>query len=254
MKIGILSDMHIQENQRASNFKHSDKELYNLFKYLDKEYDNVYLVGDIFECQQTLWYPTQHQQHQVLTKTIQRYSSSFDYIAERSEKFIYLSGNHDSILHEGDFNRIPIPLQKIYQGRLKRIHIAQGIIDIRHGEEKHEYDTPFKYLLWLGTWLGGLYERITDKNIPMIFTTGIGEKIDTYPKKEFIEVCTKEDSVIIGVRGHNHIPENCQIEINGEVRKYLNTGFSDKDTIRIGTIDTNDLSTEIHSYKMSYFQ
>lgn len=240
--------MHIQENQSASNFKYSDNELLNFFKYLNDNYDSVYMVGDIFECQQTLWYPTLHQQHKVLSETILRYSESFKYVSDRPVKFIYLSGNHDSILHEGDKRLIPQELQSIYCGRQVSIDTPQGRIDIQHGEEKHEYDTILKYFFWLGTWLGGLYERISGKNIPTRMTE------NTYPKKHFKETCEKDDSIVLGVRGHNHIPETYSVQINGKTRKYLNAGFSDKETINIGEIDTETLNTSIRSHVMAYFQ
>lgn len=248
MKIAILSDMHIQENQRASNFKHSDEELLNLFKYLENKYDIIYMVGDIFECQQTLWYPTKEQQHISLNKTIERYHKSFDYISRRAMKFIYLSGNHDSILHEGDPEKIPVQLQKIYCGRDVTLVTKLGTIDIRHGEEKHEYDTKLKYFFWFGTWLGGLYERITGKNIPTRMTT------NTYPREDFKKACQENDKIVLGIRGHNHMPETYQINVNGKTRTYLNAGFSDKDTINIGELDTRTLKVGIRSYLMKYFQ
>ena len=248
MKVAVLSDMHIQENESASNFKHTDSELLKIFEHAHDNYDVVYLVGDIIECQQTLGYPTIRQQHDMLSATVEKYKKSFDFISSKPEKFKYLSGNHDSVMHEGDETLIPEQLKKIYIGRETQIVTDAGIIDIKHGEERYEYDTVLKYFFWMGTWLGGLYERVFGKNIPTRLTS------NTYPQKEFKDCCRENPKIIAGIRGHNHTPETYSVSIDSITRVYLNAGFSDKDAINIGELDTETLQTAIRSYSIDYFR
>jgi predicted phosphodiesterase len=249
MKIAILSDMHLQENMRASNFKHSDDQLLSLFKYLDRTYEEIYLVGDIFECQQTLLYPSKNQQQIVLNKTITTYRKSFDYAAANALKFKYLSGNHDSIMHEGDKEKLPYQLTKIYKGREITLVTEKGTIDIRHGEERHQYDSWIKYILWLGTWLGGLLERLTNKNIPM--RTG---KPSTFPNNSFETLCGGNSNILLGIRGHNHVSETYGILINDFKRTYVNAGFSNKNVINIAEVNTKTLKANVLSYKIEEFK
>jgi len=244
MKIAIISDMHIKANDRASNFKRSDKELLALFKKLDDEYEEVYLLGDIIECQQSLWYPTDKIQLKELFRTIEDYKESFTYISGRNEKFFYISGNHDCVMHANKGLNYPKELSCLYVGREHKKETPMGELVFRHGEERHLYDKWKRFFLWFGTWLHGLWERV----IPIGMPFSSRSSTDKYPLKLFRQMCEKNDNLVMGIFGHNHIAETNEIMVNGKKRIYVNSGYVNKSAIHFAEVDTCTLNAQNHTY------
>lgn len=91
MKIAVISDLHIGHSDETHQLGHSDHDFANFLFELEKRYDKIILLGDIFEVEMEIvnseedTYKMSVQEHHAITKRF------------NSDKYIYVFGNHDCI-------------------------------------------------------------------------------------------------------------------------------------------------------------
>ena len=242
MKIAAISDIHIKQRDEASNFQRSDEELLSLLTTLEREYEKIYLLGDIFECQQGLAYPIKQTQIRELEKAVQSYPRSMAFLDQQHEKFHYLSGNHDAIMHVADISELPPVLHRIYKGREASITTDKGKIYLQHGEEGI-YDTWFRWVWWALPWIAGLWERVKGNPLPSQL------KKTPVTEKRFLELCKTKEDAMVGVYGHNHFPDTYTVNINNRKCTYINSGYVDTKHIFVAVVDVDTLLCEVKEYR-----
>jgi len=91
MKIAVISDLHIGHSEETHQLGHTDHDFANFLFELEKRYDKIILLGDIFEVEMEIvnteedTYEMSVSEHQAITKRF------------KSDKYIYIFGNHDTI-------------------------------------------------------------------------------------------------------------------------------------------------------------
>lgn len=91
MKIAVISDLHIGHCPTIHQLGHSDHDFSSFLYNLEKVYDTIILLGDIFEIEMenklsdTETFEKTNNEHKIITKRFSNY------------KYIYIFGNHDLI-------------------------------------------------------------------------------------------------------------------------------------------------------------
>lgn len=131
-KSAFFSDIHL--GTRGCQY---DELIHVLNHY---HFDNIYLIGDIFDGWKISSSKYWHQRH---TDIIQKFLKK----TRKGSKIYYITGNHDEFLLNflGNFGRIKIVNQFETIIRDKKIMIMHG----------HQFDIAVKYAKWLA-FIGGL--------------------------------------------------------------------------------------------------
>jgi UDP-2,3-diacylglucosamine pyrophosphatase LpxH len=156
MKLAILSDIHLNDNLKASDFKHNDDYLFNYLTKLLQEVDYIVLNGDIFELLHSKW-PTKSWRKKKFETIKNFYSQTYNLITT-NQKIILLTGNHDADVKEfcgAGFNT------KFYTVDNKVIYLEHGISDF--------FNKKLPRLGILFAWLGGLFVKLFNFNINWLY-------------------------------------------------------------------------------------
>ena len=143
MEIAVISDLHLGDGSRADLFGHDDAEFLSFLTYLERNFESVVLLGDIFE---TLTGPSPFHQ----ARALQACEAAHPEIVARfrTPKYTYVHGNHDLVAARTMGAHHDITLEA--DG--KRILFTHG----------HEYDFVERNARWLslaGVWFSGWLMR-----------------------------------------------------------------------------------------------
>jgi predicted phosphodiesterase len=143
MEIAVISDLHLGTGDAADGFGHDDGEFLKFLSFLEKNFQKVVLLGDIWE---TLTGALPGDPKQEL----QRARQSHPEIAARFERpnYLYVHGNHDII---AGAHGVPDELV---------VHTGGSRILFTHGHQNDDLVQKRRWLSELGVWLGGWIRRL----------------------------------------------------------------------------------------------
>ncbi len=144
MKIAVISDLHIGHNFETHQLGHSDHDFAKFLFKLEKIYDKIVLLGDIYEIEmenylsdvQTI--ESAKKQHKAITKRFKK------------KKYIYVYGNHDLIGEQ---------------------YGAQEHYTLKYSDKKylfihgHQFDYLYQASKSKFSFLGGLCLKLNQKSI-----------------------------------------------------------------------------------------
>jgi predicted phosphodiesterase len=144
MEIAVISDLHLGTGGAADGFGHEDGEFLKFLSFLEKNFEKVVLLGDVWE---TLTGALPGDP----ASELRRARESHPEIAARFERsnYLYVHGNHDLVA--GAVQGTPDELV---------LHTGKTRILFTHGHQNDELIQRRRWLSELGVWLGGWIRRL----------------------------------------------------------------------------------------------
>jgi predicted phosphodiesterase len=143
MKLAVISDLHLGAGDRADGFGHDDAEFLRFLSHLERNFERVILLGDIWETLQSRRLGSAREEL-LLARDSHRE------IARRFElpKYRYVHGNHDLVA-----GALGAPDELVIE--------ADGVrVLLTHGHQNDELIARRRWLSELGVWLGGWIRRV----------------------------------------------------------------------------------------------
>lgn len=185
MKRIFISDLHL--GKKDSKYK----DFLKLLSY-DK-YDELYLVGDIFD----LWV----EDFSYIRKTCCDFFVTLEYQMSQGLKVIYIVGNHDSDIDvDGDslFNKMDVS-----------IAVKVGDMRLFHG---HQYDYLMKkyfLLIRFCTWFISLFNSSYQVSLASKNKKPVFKKLLDDIKQHAVDDNSDAKTIMMG---HTHIPEDIMVK------------------------------------------
>lgn len=143
MQIAVISDLHLGVGDRADGFGHDDAEFLKFLSFLERNFERVVLLGDIWE--------TLHaRRFGNVAAELQAARAAHPEIAKRFERscYHYVHGNHDLVAGAA----LGAPDQLTIEADGVRLLFTHG----------HQGDSLYQKRVWLAdilVWLGGWIRR-----------------------------------------------------------------------------------------------
>ncbi|HUU88856.1 MAG TPA: metallophosphoesterase family protein [Candidatus Glassbacteria bacterium] len=230
MKLAVISDLHLGRGDAADPFMHNDEKFNKFLKFLEKNFEKIILLGDIFE--------TLHSPNFSYSKELLKCRAAHPKISKRffeHKKYVYIYGNHD-------FVAAASPTVK------ETLKIKGNGSDILflHGHQFSWMTSGRNPITESAAWLAGWGRRNNFINLTksienkIYYTLGVGIN-DFKFQKWAINVATKNNANIV-VTGHTH-SATCKQYENG---MYINSGHCSPKNICFINIDTKNLKFGIN--------
>lgn len=144
MQIAVISDLHLGSGGAADGFGHDDHEFLKFLVFLERNFERIVLLGDIWETLAGRWPGDPISE-------IRGARESHPEIARRlaGPRYLYVHGNHDLVAGLSD----GAPDEHFLRADGQRILFTHG----------HQNDGLLARRLWiseLGIWLGGWVRRL----------------------------------------------------------------------------------------------
>ena len=240
MKIACISDLHMGDGKSSDSFQHKENHFLSFLDFLEDQYDQIILNGDIFETYKSLKVNTPAEQ----LLRVQNYYGNIN-LRFLQKKYILIAGNHDSILES-----LGYPLSYLHQDE------NGGKYLFLHG---HQFD-PIRssgIIPPAASWFFGFLERTGWKNAESYFSW-IDEEIGYKTGKNNVfllregakEICSDSKGENPGhvIMGHTH--EMPGIIECGE-STYINSGACLKGRIQFVHIDTFNRENRVYNYSIT---
>lgn len=193
MQIAVISDLHLGAGGATDEFGHDDAEFLKFLDFLERNFEKVVLLGDIWE---TLTAPSikgqlgqlkaAQQQHSEINKRFSR------------DKYQYVHGNHDLIAGR----HLGVPTEYSLQADGVRLFFSHG----HQGDGLCSTARPVSELaVWIGAWIRRLgldwvYEKFA--RIERLRTQNNGE----CRVRRWALAQAEERKLDVVVTGHTHVP------------------------------------------------
>ncbi|HEY0464786.1 MAG TPA: UDP-2,3-diacylglucosamine diphosphatase [Polyangiaceae bacterium] len=223
MEIAVISDLHLGTGGAADGFGHEDGEFLKFLTFLEKNFEKVVLLGDIWE---TLTGKLPGDPAQEL----RRARESHPEIAARFERgnYLYVHGNHDLIAG--------------VQGTPDELVIKTGETRIlfTHGHQNDELVQRRRWLSELGVWLGGWIRRLGLGALYRLLSEldekrgGLSLDSTRCSFQKWAMALATEREFDVMVTGHTHLAANA---LHGD-RLFLNSGSCSEGKFSFLSMDT----------------
>jgi predicted phosphodiesterase len=233
MEIAVISDLHLGTGGAADGFGHDDGEFLKFLNFLEKNFEKVVLLGDVWE---TL---TGALPGDPATE-LRRARESHPEIAARFARpsYLYVHGNHDLVA--GAVQGAPDELV---------LHTGDARILFTHGHQNDELIERRRWLSELGVWLGGWIRRLGLAALYRLFSE-LDEKRGGLSldhtrcsfQKWAMNVATLRQFDVM-VTGHTHLAANAA---HGD-RLFLNSGSCSEGQLSFLSMDTSRAQYAVHS-------
>ena len=222
--LAVISDLHLGRRDAAERFGHDDAEFVRFLQHLERNFERVVLLGDVYE---TLASPLPSRQVQELQAIRAAHPEVEAQL--RRPAFTYLHGNHDIVTAN-------------LEGAASELELrADGHrIVFTHG---HRYDWLIRRLRWaseLSVWLGGWLLRLglTPATKLMDYMDNVLNGVSKHPERCAFQrwavgFARQRDADIV-VTGHTHIGGRAE---HGD-RLFLNSGSCANGQFSFLTLDT----------------
>lgn len=221
MQLAVISDLHLGRGDRSDRFGHEDSEFLRFLRYLERNFERVVLLGDVWE---TL--ASTRPLAQVEELALAR--AAHPEIAQRFQRssYTYLHGNHDLVAAHIDGAPDTLSLK------------VDGLrLLFTHG---HGYDRMARWLSETGVWLGGWLLRLGLGFVTQMFDTFDnalgGASID--PRRcafqRWAVTMARQRASDVIVTGHTHMGAR---ELHGNTL-FLNSGACSGGELSFLSIDT----------------
>lgn len=227
-KIAVISDLHMGLGDSTDQFGHDIYEFIRFLKYLEDNFEQIILLGDIWETLMSKW----GNAKQSLFHSIKIYQDIFKRF--QSKKYVYIHGNHDvitsKVFHTPEQHTITVDNQKIL---------------FIHGHQWDLLQGNLNFLSELGVWFGGWLLRIKCGNLYRGFADlDISSSLDNLGINKIQKGVSKFSNTIdadIIVCGHTHI---------GSIIEHKNKLFMNSGTCSNGKYSFLSIDTKAGSYQL----
>lgn len=203
MQIAVLSDLHIGSGGEHDPFGHRDAEFLSHLSHLERHFDRVVLLGDVWE---TLWSAVPGDQ----LAELRRCREAHPEIARRLERrrFAYIHGNHD---HVATAHGAPDEIELRAHG--KRVLFT-------HGHRFDRFLTRARRVAEVGIWAGSRIRRAGMAGVHRVLARLEAMSFDGgIFRRRALDHASERDLDLI-VTGHTH---HAEIHREGP-RLFLNSG------------------------------
>jgi predicted phosphodiesterase len=223
MKLAVISDLHLGAGDLADGFGHDDGEFLRFLGFLEKNFERVILLGDIWETLQSRRLGSAREElalaramHPELARRFQR------------PQYSYVHGNHDIVA-----GLLGVPDELSFE--------ADGVrLLFTHGHQNDELIARRQWLTNLGVWLGGWIRRVGwgafYRLCARIDEARGGLSLDgercAFQRWAVGEAARREFDVV--VTGHTHLAARSE---HGS-RLFLNSGSCSEGKLSFLSIDT----------------
>lgn len=226
MKLYCIGDCHLGDGSNSDDFKGNNSWIISICDKVDSQKDAILVInGDFFEC----WQSEFHEIMDAHEEIIKRLSNM------KKEQLVLIAGNHD-----GDFCLeflgilLGVPVFDKWQ---------VGDILFMHGHQFDEVNSRFKWIGKTISWIGGILEKVINKNIDIWFENlrmricklGRHGEEQKYIDAAYDYIKDKPDVNTI-VLAHDHIFNDRYVYNDRQM--YKNTGTGTKRDLLI--IDTKE--------------
>ncbi|MDF3069973.1 MAG: Ser/Thr protein phosphatase family protein [Polyangiaceae bacterium] len=143
MKLAVISDLHLGAGDLADGFGHDDGEFLRFLTYLERNFERVILLGDIWETLQSRRLGSAREELALAR-------AMHPEIAKRFERpqYRYVHGNHDIVA-----GVLGVPDELAFE--------ADGVrLLFTHGHQNDPLVARRQWITDLGVWLGGWIRRV----------------------------------------------------------------------------------------------
>ncbi len=143
MKLAVISDLHLGSGDWADGFGHDDAEFLRFLSFLERNFERVVLLGDIWETLQSRRLGSAGEELALARATHPEIAKRFEL-----PKYHYVHGNHDIVA-----GLLGVPDELSFE--------ADGVrVLLTHGHQNDELIARRRWLTDLGVWLGGWIRRV----------------------------------------------------------------------------------------------
>ncbi len=229
MDIAVISDLHLSAGDGIDQFNHDHLKFIKFLKYLEDNFEKIYLLGDIYE---TLMSKFLWQNKESLYKCMQ-YNKD---IVSRflNPQYKYIHGNHDLIA--GKVSNTPDE---------DNINIDGIQIHLSHGHKSDIYECA-RWISEIGIWLGScmlrmnysqIYNFIYELELKSSFSMSQGKIIS-----RGAEELAKIKNADIVIQGHTHIGSVAELD----KKIFMNSGTCAGGNFSYLTLDTKRNDYKYH--------
>ncbi len=233
MSIAVISDLHLGARPSTDSFGHEDGEFLRFLRFLERNFERVVLLGDIWE---TLTGGLPHRAAEELRLARERHPEIAARL--RHPKYTFVHGNHDLVTGRVD-------------GAPSELRIRRGGVRVlfAHGHQGDALVMKARPVSELGVWLGGWIRRAgmhaayklldgLDQQHAHDAPEGKASAVERWALERAAGV---EADVV--VTGHTHVA--CNVERGDRV--FLNSGSCSKGRISYLSIEPRLGSYRIHT-------
>ncbi len=223
MKLAVISDLHLGAGDRADGFGHEDSEFLRFLSFLERNFERVILLGDIWETLQSRRLGSAREELALAR-------AMHPEIAKRFElpQYRYVHGNHDIVA-----GLLGVPDELAFD--------ADGVrLLFTHGHQNDELHERRRWLTDLGVWLGGWIRRVGMgafyRLCAKLDEARGGLSLDS-PRCAFQQWAVQEAArrqFDVVVTGHTHLAARAE---HGS-RLFLNSGSCSEGKLSFLSIDT----------------
>jgi predicted phosphodiesterase len=225
MEIAVISDLHLGAGDKSDLFGHDDAEFVRYLQFLERNFEKIVLLGDVWE---TLTTPMPFTPRQALLACQEKHRE----IAKRFEgkQYVYVHGNHDIIARQ-----LGVPGEYALEADGVRLHFMHG----------HVHDLLIRRARWaseiavcLGAWLrrlgmGSIY-KVFEHLDHWLTSAELDPERCTFQRWAIQWAKHREADVI--VTGHTHLaasaPHGARLFMNSGSCSHGETNFLAIDTRR----------------------
>lgn len=224
MEIAVISDLHLGQRGMADGFGHEDHEFLRFLGFLERNFEQIVLLGDIWETL-TGTLPGDPQAE------LSRARAAHPEIARRvtGAQYVYVHGNHDLVAGATD----GVPDEYLLKVDGQRILFTHG----------HQNDRLIQRRRWvseLGVWLGGWIRRLGLEALYRLLARldeqrgGISVDSSRCAFQRWAMGVAAARNADIIVTGHTHLP------VVGEhgARLFVNSGTCSEGKFNFCSLDT----------------
>jgi predicted phosphodiesterase len=233
MEIAVISDLHLGRGGPVDGFGHDDGEFLRFLSFLERNFERVVLLGDIWE---------------TLTGAMPGYAAAelelararHPEIAKRFERprYAYVHGNHDLVAGAVD----GAPDELVLEADGQRLLFT-------HGHQNDGLIVRKRWLSELGVWLGGWIRRLGLASLYRLIASFDekrgGVSLDG-TRCEFqrwaVDAAARSHSDIV-ITGHTHLATRAE---HGP-RLFLNSGTCSEGKLSFLSLDTRRAIYGVHS-------
>ena len=224
MELAVISDLHIGRGDRTDPFRGRDTQLLGFLDFLERQFERIILLGDIFETLHARW--PGHSTRE-LSNCLQAHPAVAQRLLNRN-RYRYIFGNHD------------LPARVVLGARAEEVLDADGMrILFLHG---HLFDRMFQRphrFTELSIWLAGMIKRSGMHKLHRLLSEvdnrfhGVARRPDRCSFQRWALQLADRRGADSVVTGHTH-----QGRVVQGRRLYLNSGCCFKESFEYLSLDT----------------